>query len=168
MDQIDVAAILVRWIHIAAAIVAIGGAAFMRFAFVPSLRETLGESEREKLVAAVRGRWAKVVHGCIGILLLTGAGNFVLLALKAGVKPMPYHALFGVKFLAAMVIFFLASALVGRSPGFAKMRKRPAAPLTTILVLGLLIVLLSGVMNAVRHSPGAKKVTPAAIAASKP
>lgn len=168
MDLTDVATIFVRWIHIAAAITAIGGAAFMRFALVPSLRETLSESEREKLVTAVRGRWAKVIHACIAILLVTGAGNFVLLALKAGLKPMPYHALFGVKFLAAMVIFFLASALVGRSPGFAKMRQRPAGALTMILVLGLSVVLLSGVMNYVRHAPGAKKVMPEATATQQP
>ncbi len=159
MDQIDIVPVLVRWIHIVAAVVAIGGATFMAFAFVPSLRETLDENHREKLTAAVRGRWGKIVHLCIAVLLLTGAGNFVLLALKAGLKPMPYHALFGLKFIAAMVIFFLASALVGRSPGFAGMRQRPAGPLKAIVGLGVLIILLSGVMSSVRHSPSSKKAT---------
>lgn len=168
MDQIDIVPILIRWIHIAAAIVAIGGAAFMRFALLPSIGETLSENDREKLVAAVRVRWGRLVRACIGILLLTGVGNFVLLALRAGLKPMPYHALFGVKFIAAMVIFFFASALVGQSPGFAKMRQRPARPLTVIVVLGLAIALLSGVMNHVRHSPGAKKAATEAAAVSQP
>jgi len=163
MDQLDVFPIVVRWIHIVAAIVAIGGAAFIRFVLLPSFHESLDDQTRQKLMGSVRQRWSKIVGLCIVILLATGAGNFVLLALRAGLKPMPYHALFGIKFIAAMVIFFLASALVGRSPGFAKMRERPARPLTVIVVLGVLIVLLSGTMNQIRHLPGAKKVAPSSI-----
>ena len=68
---------------------------------------------------------------------------------------MPYHAIFGIKFLAARAIFFLASALAGKAPGFAKMRENSGKWMVAILLLGGLIILLSGVLNQVRLS-GAK------------
>ena len=57
---------------------------------------------------------------------------------------MPYHALFGVKLLAAICVLFLASALVGRSEAFAAWRAKPAKWLTLSVVLALVVVLISG------------------------
>ncbi len=149
LAEVDILHVISRWLHIGAAIVAIGGAAFARIALLPSLRG-MPDEDAARLRESVRSRWAKVVHACIAILLLTGGLNFYRLVLAPKVAPMPYHAIFGVKLMAALAIFFLASALAGRSPGFAGMRAAAPKWLSVILLLGAVIVLVSGVLAQVR------------------
>jgi uncharacterized membrane protein len=159
--DIDALLLISRWVHISAAVVALGGAVFMRFALMPAAAETLAEEVHQRLREAVRTRWAHIVHACIALLLLTGSLNFLWLALPPKIEPMPYHAIFGVKFLAAIGVFFLATVLVGRSPGLAKMRQARAKWLGVLLLLGALIVLLSGVLSQVRAGQSARPVAPA-------
>jgi formate hydrogenlyase subunit 4 len=124
----------------------------MRFALMPAASATLDDATHERFREAVRKRWAMFVHACVAILFLTGALNFLLMALPPKIKPMPYHAIFGVKFLAAMAVFFIASALISRGPAFANIRANRAKWLGILLTLAGLIVLLSGILNQVRSS----------------
>jgi hypothetical protein len=155
MEDIDFVVVLSRWIHIMAAIVAIGAVAFQRFALLPVAKQILSDEKQQELREGIRRRWAKFVHGCIALLLVTGGLNFVWLAMPPKVEPMPYHGIFGVKFFAAMGIFFLATALTGRSPGFAHFREKGRKWLSVILVLAVVVVLLSGMLNQIRASGGA-------------
>ncbi|MFQ5461845.1 MAG: hypothetical protein ACE5E5_04370 [Phycisphaerae bacterium] len=140
-----------RWLHILAAMAAIGGSTFMLLALVPSVRETVDGESRTRLHDAVRRRWARVAHSAIAILLVTGGVNFMLVGVGPQVPPMPYHAVFGVKFLLAMLVFFISSALLGRSPGLAKMRAAPRKWLAILVGGGVVIVLLSGYLSVVRR-----------------
>lgn len=158
MEDINYVLLASRWLHLAAAIVAVGGAAFMRFALIPAAGAALTEESHQKLRAALRVRWSRVVYICIAILLLTGFYNFVVLALPPKVNPIPYHPIFGLKFFAAMGVFFIASALVGRSPGLEKMRANRAQWLTRLLMLAGVIVLVSGLLMQIRTAP--KKPVP--------
>ncbi len=160
MDDINWLMLVSRWIHLAAAFTAIGGVAYARIALLPSAAEVLDDDVHAKLREAVRRRWSRVVHICVGLLLLTGGVNFVLLAMPPKVEPMPYHAIFGIKFLAAMAIFFLATALAGKAPGLAKLREKSGQWMVAILLLGGLIVLLSGVLQQVRLSGAKVTATP--------
>lgn len=150
METTDYVLLITRWLHIGAAIVAIGGAFFMRVALMPAAKATLDDAAHGKLREALRARWFIVVQTCIAILLVTGGINFVMLALPPKVEPMPYHAIFGVKFLAAMGVFFIASVLVGQGEGMAKMRANRAKWLTVLLILAGIIIVLSGVLNRIR------------------
>jgi len=139
-----------RWIHLASAIVAVGGAVFMRFALLPAAKATLTDDVHERLRDAVRARWAKFVQAAIALLLFTGSINFAILAIPPKIKPLPYHPIFGVKLLAAFAVFFIAEALMSRGPGFANIRDNRAKWLGILIALGGLIVLLSGILNQVR------------------
>ena len=150
MQTVDYIVIISRWVHIIAAVAAVGGAVFQRYALFPAMADALDADEHLRLREAVRQRWARFVHACIALLLLTGGLNFYLLALAPKVKPMPYHALFGIKFLAAMAVFFLAAALAGRSMGFEKYRQDSRHWLGVVVILAVLIVLLSGVLYGIR------------------
>ncbi len=161
MNDINWLLLVSRWFHLAAAFAAVGGVVYARIALLPSAAEVLDDDAHAKLREAIRRRWSRVVHICIGVLLLTGGFNFYILALAAKVEPMPYHVIFVIKFLAAMAIFFLASALAGKAPGFAKMREKRGQWMVAILLLGGLIVLLSGVLNQVRQSGATVTTTPA-------
>lgn len=150
MEQIDIPLLVSRWLHIAAAIVAVGGAAFQRFALQPGANSALNDEQHAKLRDAVRTRWSRVVFLCIAILLITGGFNFVRLAMPPRVEPMPYHGVFAIKFLAALTVFFIASALAGRSPAFEKIRAKSATWLSVLLVLAAIIVLVSGILAQIR------------------
>ena len=64
-----------------------------------------------------------------------------------------YHALFGAKFLLAMVAFYFASALVGRGAGTQWVRDDRAKWLSVTLVLTLVVVMLSGWMRQSHTGP---------------
>jgi uncharacterized membrane protein len=147
--QFDYVGILFRWFHILAAVTAVGGTIFMRMALLPSV-SVLSDEQRKTLHEAVRSRWVKFVMGAILFLLVSGFYNFFMKArqLPAEYKGL-YHALFGTKFLMAMVIFFVASALAGRSAAFDGIRKNARFWLTLNMVLGITVVCISGVMRAV-------------------
>ena len=159
MEGINLLLLVSRWLHLGAAIVAIGGVVFQRFVLMPGAAGALEDAEHQRLREAVGRRWVRFVHVCIAVLVVTGAVNFLILALPPKVEPMPYHAIFGVKFLAALAVFFVASALVGRAAGFEGMRRHSSRWLGVIILLAALNVLLSGVLNQVRTS-GKKPPTP--------
>ena len=160
MEGINLVLLVSRWLHLAAAIVAIGGAVFQRFVLMPGAAGVLEDADHQRLREAVGRRWARFVHVCIALLVVTGAVNFLILAWPPKVEPMPYHAIFGVKFLAALAVFFVASALVGRAAGFTAMRRHSPWWLGVLILLAALIVLLSGVLNQVRTSKR-RSATPA-------
>ena len=152
----DPLSLLLRWAHVLAAITALGGLLFVRFAFVPTVDE-LGKETADRLHAGVRRRWLPWVIGAITLLLASGLTNYILMIRL--VKDAPelwggdwmrqtgYHGLFGVKFLLAMIVFYLASGLVGRGASTQWIRNARKQWLSVTIGLGLAIVLISGWMR---------------------
>ena len=154
MEDINIMLLISRWIHVGAAIVAVGGAVFLRFVLNPSATGTLDDRQHQRLREAVRARWRRFAHICMGLLLLTGGLNFVVLAMSPKVDPMPYHLIFGVKFILALMVFFLAGALVSTGPGLARMRQNSGRWLSLLVVLAAMIVGMSGVLSQLRAMGG--------------
>lgn len=154
--EIDPLGLALRWMHILAAVSAVGGAIYARFALLPSL-DLLGLESRASLMTAVRGRWAKVVMAAILFLIVSGLWNFFLnvnLFKSAGEKLPPiYQALFGIKFLLALGIFFLASALNGRGAATEKFRVNSRLWLNVTIALAIGVILISGVMRSIHTAP---------------
>ncbi len=151
LDLFGILALISRWLHIASVVVAIGGAVFMRFALMPAAHSVLSEDLHDRLRSQVMARWKTVVHVCVAILIMTGAFNFYI-AFHDNVKPIPYHPLLGVKLIGAVVVFFLAIALTGSSPGFSKLRQKSGKWLSVLIALAALIILLSGLMKAAHQA----------------
>ena len=86
------------------------------------------------------------------LLLVSGLINFIRInrTLPADANKMLYHSLFGIKFLLALVVFFLASALSGRSTAFQKLRANSKTWLGVTSTLVVAIILISGVMRVYR------------------
>lgn len=153
MDPIT---LLLRWAHVLAAIAALGGLLFARFALVPAAEE-LGSETADRLHAGIRRRWLPWVIGAITLLLASGLTNYILLIRR--VKEAPelwggdwmrqtgYHALFGVKFLLAMILFYLVSGLVGRGASTQWIRDARKQWLSVAVGLGVGVVLISGWMR---------------------
>ena len=155
MQDFDVVTLVLRWIHILAAMAAFGGALYMRFALMPAAHESLDPVMQEKLREALRARWARFVNGAIAVLLVTGLVNLARFSMSSNLPAMPYQAIFGIKFLLALVVFFVATVVVGKSPAFARARENMGGWLTALIAATVVIVLLSGLLNQVRHAHAA-------------
>jgi len=154
MTMVDVAS---RWLHVGLAIVLLGGSVFMRFVLMPAA-EPLPESEHAALRERVLSRWRKLVMIGIGILLLSGFINyFRQMAPHKGDGL--YHALMGIKILLALAVFFLASALAGRSAAFESLRQERKKWLLITILLGFAVVALGGFLKVARKGSIAVPLT---------
>lgn len=149
--------VLSRIAHVGTAIVLVGGTVFMRFVLMPAAKE-LPEAEHDQLRQRLLARWKRVVHGGIALLLLSGLYNYMQQIPKHKGDGL-YHALLGTKMLLALVVFFIASALVGRSAAFEKMRQNRAKWMGLIVLLSALIVGISGFVKV--RGPKPKLAVPA-------
>jgi len=145
--NVDWIAVVARWAHVLAAVVAVGGVLFQRLVLLPAVRETVDENSRGRLHEAVTGRWKRLLMACIGLLILSGGWNFVTISLAKAERAPIYHALFGIKFLLALAVFFLGSALAGRAEAFAALRRERGKWLGITAALAVLVVLISGVLK---------------------
>lgn len=152
----DPTTLLLRWAHILAAIVALGGLLFARFAVVPAADE-LGKDTADRLHAGIRRRWMPWVMGAITLLLASGLTNYILMIKRVKAAPelwggdwmrqTGYHGLFGAKFLLAMIVFFFASGLVGRGASTQWIRDNRKQWLSVTVGLAVAVVLISGWMR---------------------
>jgi uncharacterized membrane protein len=152
----DPTTLLLRWAHILAAIVALGGLLFARFAVVPAADE-LGKDTADRLHAGIRRRWMPWVTGAITLLLASGLTNYILMIKRVKASPelwggdwmrqTGYHGLFGAKFLLAMIVFFFASGLVGRGASTQWIRDNRKQWLSVTIGLAVGVVLISGWMR---------------------
>src|SRR5688572_1231061 len=99
----EVLVVLLRWLHVISAILAIGGAFFMRVVVPPALAEAEAGS-REAVLIALRKKFKMVVHICVTLLIATGAfntwRNWEDYKLRTGVM----HALWGMHMLLGLVV----------------------------------------------------------------
>ncbi len=149
--------VLTRFAHVATAIVLVGGTFFMRFVLMPAAKE-LPDAEHDQLRQRLMAQWKRVVHRGIAVLLLSGLFNYMQQIPKHKGDGL-YHALLGTKMLLALVVFFIASALVGRSAAFEKMRQNRAKWMGLIVLLSALIVGISGFVKV--RGPKPKLAAPA-------
>jgi len=139
-------ALLSRWAHVLSAILLLGGGVFMRFVLYPAAAKTLGGEEHEALRRTIMQSWRRVVHLCILLLLVSGFYNYFVLMPRHDGHSL-YHALFGVKFLLALLVFALLSILVSGRTKPSRLRSKAPFWLSVTLSLGLIIVLIAGYMK---------------------
>lgn len=134
-----VLSIAARWIHIGSAIMLLGGTICLRFVVHPVLKD-----QPQELRDAIRGRFKKFVHSGIAGLLLSGLYNYIKMVGQHRGDVL-WHAMVDTKIVLALGVFFIASVLVGRSKGTQKFRDNAGKWMAVAVVLGLLIVAMSGV-----------------------
>ena len=141
--------IVARWLHVGSAIVLLCGTVCLKFVVNPVLKD-----QPPELRDAIRGRWAKFVHGGIAGLLLSGGYNYI--------KSFPlhrgdglWHAMVDTKIILALGVFFIASVLAGRSKGTQKFRDNAGQWTAIAVLLGVIIVAMSGVAKVAASKPAA-------------
>lgn len=143
----DLIPLLSRWVHVGTTIVLIGGTVFMRFVLAPAASATLGDNEHAALRERVVGTWKRFVHIGILLFLLSGLYNYLVVTRPLHEGDGLYHALMGTKILLALVVFFFASALVGKSQGLQKIRDNRNKWLLVLVLLSALIVGIAGFLK---------------------
>lgn len=146
MEPSELVSVLSRWVHVGAAIVMLGGSVFMRFALMPAAR-SLPDAEHQALRERVMGAWRKFVAAGILLLLLSGFYNYLVISIPAHKGQGLYHGLMGVKIILALVVFFLASALTGRSKALEGIRQNAARWLGITILLAALVVAIAGYLK---------------------
>jgi uncharacterized membrane protein len=136
--------VISRWAHVGTAIVLLGGSVFLRFVVLPAA-QALPETEHAQLRERIMARWKKIVMAGITLLLVTGFYNYYL-RMQQPVKPQ-YHMLMGIKILLAFGVFFLASALTGRSAGLAAIRRDASRWLGVLIGLAAITVAIAGYLK---------------------
>lgn len=139
MDIDLILSIAARWIHIGSAILLLGGTICLRFVVHPVLKD-----QPQELRDAIRGRFKKFVHGGIAGLLLSGLYNYIKMVGQHRGDGL-WHAMVDGKIVLALGVFFIASALAGRSKGTQKFRDNAGKWMAITALLGLLIVAMSGI-----------------------
>ena len=134
--------VLSRIVHVGTVIALIGGSTFTLLVLLPSAR-VLTEDAHDKLAAAIQSRWKRFVHIGVTLILISGLYNYVQ-AIPNHKGDGLYHALIGTKILIALVVFFIAAALVGRSEKLEPIRQAKAKWLTILLLLAATIIAISG------------------------
>lgn len=164
-------AYVARWIHIASATLAIGGPFFVRFALLPAATKVLDDDAHKKLRETVNYRWKHVVYVVITLFLLTGFYTFFVETRWNGQlitgrwrefgddDRKLYQMLFGIKFMAALGMFFLASALAGRAEAFSPIRRNARTWLSVFLMLALIVLTCATMM---RYLPRGAVIPPSA------
>jgi uncharacterized membrane protein len=146
MDPVEILNVASRWLHIATAIVVLGGTVFMRFVLLPAA-ESLPPAEHEVLRGKVMARWKKFVMAGIALFLLSGFYNYLVVSVPKHKGDGAYHGLMGTKIILAFIVFFLASVLVGRSPRFEPLRRDRKKWLLITIVVAFIIVAISSYLR---------------------
>lgn len=128
-----------RGAHLLAAMVAVGGLVMARVAVRPALDEA-GETP---VAEGIRRRWAPVVYTAITLLIATGFYQFFVAGIPKGETDSKYHMWFGMKFAAALAVFFIASAVTGRSRALEGVRRSGRLWLSLAILLAVGIVAVS-------------------------
>lgn len=147
--------VLSRFTHVSTAIALMGGSIFILWVLIPSSTQLL-DAEHQKLQEAVSSRWKRFIH--LGILLFIASGFYNYFRAMPNHKGDGlYHALVGVKMILALGVFFIASALVGRSKGLAFVREKRVFWLRLLVTVAFVIVGISSFVKV--RGPGPVKAS---------
>lgn len=149
--------LVMRWLHILSAVVVAGGTLFLVLVVQPGIKRHAPEEARAALEGFILTRWKMVFHPLILVFLITGFYNYLFVTRFLHEGQGVYHALFGVKFLLALVVFVLGIAATSKMAWSERLRT--GRGLWALLVASLVAVVLVG---------GVMKTLPTTGAASSP
>jgi uncharacterized membrane protein len=136
--------ILVQWVHLIAAVTAVGGMAFMLFILMPSMR-VLNDEQRAQLAKAVSGRFRWVSWGAIILLIASGIFNIRVRAWEAPWGT--YWSVLTLKVVLALVVFTISLLLTLPIPGLESFRAQRQRWLTIALSIAVFVILISAYLR---------------------
>jgi uncharacterized membrane protein len=150
-DATAAIAVAAHILHVLAAVTLVGGLVYLRFVLLPA-EKTLPPDQGAELAAAARARWSKWVAASALFLLASGLYSIARISMQYQV-PSWYHVLFGVKFLLALLIFFLSSILAGRTAAAERYRERMTGWMNLNVGAAAVVIIIAGVLANVEKVP---------------
>jgi uncharacterized membrane protein len=145
-----------RWLHLTASIVLVGGVFHMRFAVLPAM-EAVPDPHREAAHVQLRRNYAMLVRLSMVLLIVTGLVNMILVPKFNTFFPADgrseYSMLVGIKFLLALPIFFIVDMLNGRSATAEKFRLKARMWLNVALFLSMVVIVIGGFARFIPRLP---------------
>jgi putative copper export protein len=141
-----------RVFHTSFGAILLGGMVYLRLMFAHS-----AESSPNSALLCFNDRralWARCVALATVALLASGLYNYIFV-IRVDYERLPsaYHMLFGIKFLLAFPVFFIAAAIAGRKPLADKMRQKMRFWLNVGIALTVSIFILGAVMRSFPKTP---------------
>ncbi len=134
-------------IHLIVAVLVAGSVMIQWRAVHPAVT---AEEGGDRVKEGIRRRWAPFVHAGSLLLILTGLYQLMVHGLATADYQktledggMPYHMLFGIKFLLAIGVLFIAAAMVGRSEALAGIRRNGGTWLGIAVILVIAVIVIS-------------------------
>ncbi len=155
---------VMNWLHMIATVVWIGGITINLLVLLPSIRETLEPLPAGKLMGAVMRRFRRLVYASIFVLGVTGVLMNLLDENYLGLMKLGnlWSQITLIKHIFTVALIILAVyafeglgpkvsrlAVKGPSPELARLQKLQIKFVTTGLILGIIILLLTGIMSAI-------------------
>jgi uncharacterized membrane protein len=135
---------LVQWIHLTAAVIGVGGIAFLVVILFPSMR-VLSAEQRDVFLKTILGRFRWAAWSVIVLLLGSGLYNIRLRAWEALWGP--YWTWLTVKIVLAFGVFTISLLLTLPFKAFDRFRARRQLWLTSALALALVVILISAYLR---------------------
>jgi uncharacterized membrane protein len=136
-------ATFVQWVHLSAAVIGVGGMAFMLLVLFPSAR-VLNDDQRASLLKAVLGRFRWVSWSVIALLLASGLYNVKLVWL---VPWGLYWTFLTLKVILALGVFTIILCLTIPLGVFDRFRHRRKQWLYTAFGLAMIVILISAYLR---------------------
>ncbi len=134
---------LMQWIHVAAAVVGIGGIIFVRIILLPSVHH-LNPEQRDLLLKRVMGRFRWLSWSAI--ILLLGSGLYNTRQVWE-VPPGVYWRFLELKIALALILFAISFCLTLPFKVFERFRARRKLWLSIAAVLGMIVILISAYLR---------------------
>lgn len=132
-----------QWVHVSAAVIGVGGMAFMLFVLFPSVG-VLTDEQRDGLLKAVLGRFRWVSWSVIFLLVASGLYNVKLVWL---VPWGPYWKFLTIKIALAVVMFLIIFCLTIPLGIFYGFRRRRGLWLSIAFTLAMAVILISAYLR---------------------
>ena len=115
---------------------------------------TLDDAHRKSVIEATRGKWARVVMICSGLLLVSGLYNAVTNIMQYDYD-LPYHAFVTLKLILGIAVMFITAKLSGRTESAAKFREQMSFWMTVNTTLVIVLALTASTMKVTGKTPKA-------------
>lgn len=107
MEIVD---LLIRWLHVIAAVVWIGGNLTMAMVIVPYFRRSVSPVERIKILTQIGKGFEPIVWGCVLVLIFSGIYNiFGSIDLGASETLRPFMRTLSVKLILVLILIILTA-----------------------------------------------------------
>ena len=134
---------LLQWIHVSAAVIGVGGMAFILFILTPAMR-VLDAERREPFLRAVRQRFRWISWSVIILLIGSGVYNASLVWEAPWGR---YWSWLTIKIALAMVVFLVVLCLTLPLKVLAPFRERRNVWLSLAFALALGVILISAYLR---------------------